>query len=53
MGIAKQKMMDHSDNMVVNTGKMNDAQIRSFTNQLCSIQLGESSTIRRIMSVRH
>ena len=32
-GIAKQKKnMDHRDNMIVNTGKMNTEQIKNFTN---------------------
>ena len=50
-GIAKQKRMDHRDNMAVNTGKMNTEQIKSFTNQLCSIQLRGSNAIRKVMSV--
>ena len=51
-GNAKQKRMDHSDNMVVNTGKMNTEQIKRFTNQLCSIQLQGYSAIKKIMSVQ-
>ena len=52
-GIAKHKKMDHSDNIVVSTGKMNTKRIKSFTNHLCSVQLRGSSAIRKIMFVRH
>ena len=45
--------MDHSDKMVVNTWKINTEQIKSVTNQPCSIQLRRSSAIKNIMSVRH
>ena len=37
--------------MVVNTGKMNTEQIRSFTDQLCSIHFRGSNTIKKVMSV--
>ena len=43
--------MDHRDNMIVNTGRMNTEQIKNFTNQLCSIQFRGSSAIRKVMSV--
>ena len=38
--------------MVVKTRRMSTEQITSFTNQLCSLQLRECSTIRTVMSVQ-
>ena len=38
-GTAKQKKMGQKDNLIVNTGKMSTEQVKSFTNELCSIQL--------------
>ena len=37
-GTARQKAMDRKDNLIVNTGRMNTVQIKSFVSELCSVQ---------------
>ena len=43
--------MDQKENLIVNTGKMNMEQVKSSTNELCSIQFRGSNAIKKIMFV--